>query len=154
MRWPLPQATDGEDQVVYRSGARHVPRLQRRSTAAASPVELSPDTSQLSSGPPAISDRISSDSSRGWEPKRSSRWPEIPGSLQQLTQSLAASTGTNLVTVAADATDAAAMSALFDRFGTDLPPLEGIYLAAFAGGPVLLSEMTDDDVAGDVLVPS
>jgi phthiocerol/phenolphthiocerol synthesis type-I polyketide synthase B len=69
-----------------------------------------------------------------------------PGSLQQLAQSLA-STGTDLVEVAADATDAAAMSALFDRFGTDLPPLEGIYLAAFAGGPVLLSEMTDDDVA-------
>ena len=58
-----------------------------------------------------------------------------------------ASTGTNLIEVAADATDAAAMRALFDRFGTDLPPLEGIYLAAFAGGPVLLSEMTDDDVA-------
>jgi acyl carrier protein len=28
-----------------------------------------------------------------------------------------------------------------------LPPLEGIYLAAFAGRPVLLSEMSDDDVA-------
>ena len=48
--------------------------------------------------------------------------------------------------MAADATDETAMSALFDRFGADLPPLEGIYLAAFAGGPVLLSEMTDDDV--------
>ncbi|WP_373176080.1 KR domain-containing protein, partial [Mycobacterium marinum] len=34
----------------------------------------------------------------------------------------------------------------FDRFGADLPPLEGIYLAAFAGGPVLLNEMTDADV--------
>ena len=70
-----------------------------------------------------------------------------PGSrLAELTQSLDA-TGTNLIQVAADATDPAAMNALFDRFGTDLPPLEGIYLAAFAGRPVLLSEMTDDDVA-------
>ena len=43
-------------------------------------------------------------------------------------------------------TDEAAMTALFDRFGTDLPPLEGIYLAAFAGGPVTLRDMTDDDV--------
>ncbi|WP_373185361.1 KR domain-containing protein, partial [Mycobacterium marinum] len=34
----------------------------------------------------------------------------------------------------------------FDRFGADLPPLEGIYLAAFAGQPVLLTEMTNDDV--------
>ncbi len=38
------------------------------------------------------------------------------------------------------------MAALFDRFGTDLPALEGIYLAAFAGGPVTLRDMTDDDV--------
>ena len=38
------------------------------------------------------------------------------------------------------------MAALFDRFGTELPALEGIYLAAFAGGPVALSAMTDDDV--------
>ena len=51
-----------------------------------------------------------------------------------------------LVVVAADVTDEAAMTALFDRFGTDLPPLEGIYLAAFAGGPVTLCDMTDDDV--------
>ena len=38
------------------------------------------------------------------------------------------------------------MSALFDRFGTDLPPLGGIYLAAFGGGPVTLRDMADDDV--------
>ena len=50
------------------------------------------------------------------------------------------------MTVAADAADEAAMSALFDRFGTDLPPLGGIYLAAFGGGPVTLRDMTDDDV--------
>jgi len=50
------------------------------------------------------------------------------------------------VTVAADASDEAAMTALFDRFGTDLPPLGGIYLAAFGGGPVTLRDMTDDDV--------
>ena len=38
------------------------------------------------------------------------------------------------------------MTALFARFGKDLPPLDGIYLAALAGGEALLSEMTDDDV--------
>lgn len=68
-----------------------------------------------------------------------------PGALDELTQCLAA-TGTDLIAVAADATDPAAMQTLFDRFGTELPPLEGIYLAAFAGRPALLSEMTDDDV--------
>ena len=69
-----------------------------------------------------------------------------PGSrLDELAASLSA-TGTTLVTVAADAADETAMSALFDRFGTDLPPLAGIYLAAFGGGPMTLRDMTDDDV--------
>ena len=73
-----------------------------------------------------------------------------PGSrLDELAASLS-ETGTTLVTVAADAADAAAMAALFDRFGADLPPLHGIYLAAFGGGPVTLADMTDDDVDGDV----
>ena len=69
-----------------------------------------------------------------------------PGSrLDELAARLA-SGGTTLLTVAADVTDEVAMSALFDRFGTELPDLGGIYLAAFAGGPVTLSEMTDADV--------
>jgi phthiocerol/phenolphthiocerol synthesis type-I polyketide synthase B len=69
-----------------------------------------------------------------------------PGSrLDQLATSLSA-TGSTLVTVAADASDETAMSALFDRFGADLPPLSGVYLAAFGGGPMTLRDMTDDDV--------
>ena len=65
--------------------------------------------------------------------------------LEELAAELS-SGGTTLVEVAADAADEAAMTALFARFGKDLPPLEGIYLAALAGGEALLSEMTDDDV--------
>ena len=57
-----------------------------------------------------------------------------------------AQSGTTLVSVAADAADAAAMAELFARFGGDLPPLDGIYLASLAGGEALVSEMTDDDV--------
>jgi phthiocerol/phenolphthiocerol synthesis type-I polyketide synthase B len=67
------------------------------------------------------------------------------GRLDELARRLS-STGTTLIAVAADATDETAMAALFDRFGTELPALEGIYLAAFAGGPVALSDMTTDDV--------
>ncbi len=139
------QCADEEDQVVYRSGARHVPRL-RRTAPTASPVELSPETSQLVIGATGnIGPHLIRQLAR-MGAKTVVAVARKPGSLQELTHSLA-STGTNLIEVAADATDAAAMRALFDRFGTDLPPLEGIYLAAFAGGPVLLSEMTDDDVA-------
>ncbi|CKO86926.1 phenolpthiocerol synthesis type-I polyketide synthase PPSB [Mycobacterium tuberculosis] len=69
--------TDGEDQVVYRSGARHVPRLQRR-TLPGKPVTLNADPASSSSVRPATSDRISSDSSRGWGLRQSSRWLASP----------------------------------------------------------------------------
>ncbi|KLO36200.1 type I polyketide synthase [Mycobacterium haemophilum] len=140
---------DREDQVVYRAGVRRAPRLQRRTASAVSPVKLSSGqaTSQLvigatgNIGPHLIRQLAAMGATTIVTVSRN------PGTrLAELAASLAA-TGTNLISVAADATDPAAMTALFDRFGVDLPPLEGIYLAAFAGQPVLLSDMTDDDVA-------
>ncbi len=136
--------TDGEDQVVYRSGARHVPRLQRR-TLPGKPVTLNADASQLVIGATGnIGPHLIRQLAR-MGAKTIVAMARKPGALDELTQCLAA-TGTDLIAVAADATDPAAMQTLFDRFGTELPPLEGIYLAAFAGRPALLSEMTDDDV--------
>ncbi|KCF68392.1 phenolpthiocerol synthesis type-I polyketide synthase PpsB [Mycobacterium tuberculosis KT-0016] len=136
--------TDGEDQVVYRSGARHVPRLQRR-TLPGKPVTLNADASQLVIGATGnIGPHLIRQLAR-MGAKTIVAMARKPGALDELTQYLAA-TGTDLIAVAADATDPAAMQTLFDRFGTELPPLEGIYLAAFAGRPALLSEMTDDDV--------
>ncbi|WP_072520524.1 phthiocerol type I polyketide synthase PpsB [Mycobacterium tuberculosis] len=136
--------TDGEDQVVYRSGARHVPRLQRR-TLPGIPVTLNADASQLVIGATGnIGPHLIRQLAR-MGAKTIVAMARKPGALDELTQCLAA-TGTDLIAVAADATDPAAMQTLFDRFGTELPPLEGIYLAAFAGRPALLSEMTDDDV--------
>jgi phthiocerol/phenolphthiocerol synthesis type-I polyketide synthase A len=137
---------DGEDQVVYRRGVRHVPRLERRALPTESPATLDADTSQLVIGATGnIGPRLIRQLA-AMGAKTIVAVSRRPGPrLKELAESLVAE-GTNLVTVAADATDEAAMSALFDRFGTDLPPLEGVYLAAFAGGPVLLSEMTDDDV--------
>ncbi|MGO9032757.1 SDR family NAD(P)-dependent oxidoreductase, partial [Mycobacterium sp.] len=136
----------GEDQVVYRSGVRRAPRLERRTAPAAS-VTLSENTSQLvigatgNIGPHLIRQLVQMGAKTIVTVSRN------PGTrLAELAESLDA-TGTNLIPVAADATDPAAMTALFDRFGVDLPPLEGIYLAAFAGQPVLLVDMTDDDVA-------
>ncbi|MEB4245866.1 type I polyketide synthase [Mycobacterium ulcerans] len=138
-------ATDSEDQVVYRSGVRHVPRLRRHSLTA-QPVALDAGASQLvigatgNIGPHLINQLAEMGAKTIVAVSRN------PGQrLQKLAESLAAE-GVNLVIAAADATDEAAMTALFDRFGADLPPLEGIYLAAFAGQPVLLTEMTNDDV--------
>ena len=136
----------GEDQVVYRAGARHVPRLQRRAPVQVSAGLLGEDTSQLvigatgHIGPHLIQQLADMGAATIVAVSRNPG-----GRLDELARRLA-STGTTLIVVAADATDETAMSALFDRFGTDLPALEGIYLAAFAGGPVALTDMSDDDV--------
>jgi phthiocerol/phenolphthiocerol synthesis type-I polyketide synthase B len=138
---------DGEDQVVYRAGVRRVPRLQRGSPPSTSTVELGKDGSHLvigatgSIGPHLIQQLADMGAANIVAVSRN------PGSrLDELARSLSAN-GTTLVMVAADASDEAAMSALFDRFGTDLPPLGGIYLAAMGGGPAALGDMTNDDVA-------
>jgi phthiocerol/phenolphthiocerol synthesis type-I polyketide synthase B len=137
---------DGEDQVVYRAGLRRVPRLKRAYPASTSLAQLDKDSSYLvigatgNIGPHLIQQLAVSGAGTVVAVSRN------PGSrLDELAASLS-STGTTLVTVAVDAADETAMSALFDRFGADLPPLAGIYLAAFGGGPVTLLDMTDDDV--------
>ena len=138
---------DGDDQVVYRAGIRRVPRLQSGYLPSAPPVKLDRDSSYLvigatgNIGPRLI--RQLADSGAGTVVAVSRN----PGShLDEVAAGLSAS-GATLVTVAADAADEAAMGALFERFGADLPPLAGIYLAAFVGGPITLRDMTDADVA-------
>ena len=139
-------AADGEDQVVYRAGVRHVPRLQRGNPTATSAAVLDKDTTQLVIGPtgnigPHLIQQLAN-MGAGTIVAVSRN----PGSrLDELAHTLS-SKGTKIVTVAADAADEAAMKTLFDRFGTDLPPIDGIYLAAFAGRPVPLGQMTHDDV--------
>jgi phthiocerol/phenolphthiocerol synthesis type-I polyketide synthase B len=137
---------DGEDQVVYRAGVRHVPRLQSGNPPSTSPVKLDKGSSHLvigatgNIGPHLIRQLADMDASTIVAVSRN------PGSrLDELARTLS-DKGTTLVTVAADASDESAMTALFERFGTDLPPLGGIYLAAFGGAPVTLRDMTDDDV--------
>jgi phthiocerol/phenolphthiocerol synthesis type-I polyketide synthase B len=139
-------ADDGEDQVVYRAGVRYAPRLERRSPTLEGGTVLGPDGSHLvvgatgNIGPQLIGQLADMGA------KTIVAVSRRPGNrLDELSERLAA-TGTTLIPVAADAADASAMAALFDRFGTELPPLDGIYLAAFAGGPVTLRDMTDDDV--------
>jgi phthiocerol/phenolphthiocerol synthesis type-I polyketide synthase B len=137
---------DGEDQVVYRAGVRHAPRLQLRNSPSPSPVELDRDSCHLvvgatgNIGPHLIQQLAGMGAATIVAVSRQ------PGSrLEDLAQALSAR-GTNLITVAADAADEGAMTALFERFGSDLPPLAGVYLAAFGGGPVTLADMTDEDV--------
>jgi phthiocerol/phenolphthiocerol synthesis type-I polyketide synthase B len=140
------QADDHEDQVVYRAGVRRVPRLQKGYAPSTTPAELSSTSSYLvigatgNIGPHLIQQLADSGAGTVVAVSRN------PGSkLDDLAAGLAPS-GTTLVTAAADAADESAMSAVFDRFGKDLPPLAGIYVAAFGGGPITLMEMTEADV--------
>ncbi len=139
------RAGDGEDQVVYRAGVRHVPRLERRTPPAAG-KRLAGGTSHLvigatgNIGPDLIRQLCEMGAETIVALSR-----HAGSQLDELAYSLA-SKGTKLIAVAADAADEAAMTLLFKRFGADLPPLDGVYLAALAGGAALLSDMTDDDV--------
>jgi phthiocerol/phenolphthiocerol synthesis type-I polyketide synthase B len=140
------QTGDGEDQVVYRAGTRRVPRLQRGYPSSTSPAELDKHGCHLVIGATGNIGAHLIRQLAGMGAATIVAVSRNPGSrLDELATSLTA-TGTTLVTVAADAADETAMRALFDRFGADLPPLAGIYLAAFGGGPVTLRDMTDDDV--------
>jgi phthiocerol/phenolphthiocerol synthesis type-I polyketide synthase B len=140
------QADDHEDQIVYRAGVRRVPRLQKGYAPAAAAAELSADSAYLVIGAtgnigPHLIQQLA-DSGAGTVVAVSRK----PGAkLDELAAKLAPS-GTQVLTAAADAADESAMSAVFDRFGDDLPPLGGIYVAAFGGGPTELLEMTEEDV--------
>ncbi|WP_137149073.1 type I polyketide synthase [Mycolicibacterium sp. CR10] len=139
---------DGEDQLVYRAGARRVARLVHALPPAAAPgaETLDVDGAHLVIGAtgnigPRLIEQLATMGARTVVAVSRN-----PGSrLDELTSQLAA-TGTTVVTVAADAADEASLRPLFDRFGADLPPLSGIYLAAMSGGPVTLDQMTHDDV--------
>ncbi len=147
--WVLAESRAGgsEDQVLYRAGVRRVARLRQTATAASSSVRLDPGGSHLvigatgNIGPHLIGYLAGQGAGTIVAVSRN------PGSrLDGLTKALSLK-GIRLVTVAADAGDEAALTALFDRFGADLPPLAGVYLAAFGGGPTTLRDMTDHDVA-------
>jgi acyl transferase domain-containing protein/acyl carrier protein len=138
------RSTD-DDQAVHRRGLRHVPRIEPRPMPAVALTRFEGNTSHLvigatgNVGPYLIRQLAEMGAATIVAVSRSGA-----GRLTELTAELKTA-GTTLVEAAADAADDAAMAALFDRFGDDLPPLEGVYLAALAGGEALLTEMTDAD---------
>ena len=138
-------ASDRDDQAVYRSGVRRVPRLEPQPLPAVPLTRLESGTTHLvvgatgNVGPYLIRQLADMGASTVVAVSRRGT------GLAELAAELAAG-GTTLVEVAADAADEASMAAVFQRFGRDLPPLDGIYLASLAGGEALLTEMTDDDL--------
>ena len=144
----LAEARSGgsEDQVVYRAGVRRVARLRHTTAAATGGVRLDPGGSHLVVGAtgnigPHLIGYLAGQGATTIVAVSRNPGTRLDGLAETLSQR-----GIRLVSVAADASDETALSALFDRFGADLPPLAGIYLAAFGGGPTTLRDMTDDDV--------
>ncbi|MEW5809830.1 MAG: type I polyketide synthase [Actinomycetota bacterium] len=139
------ESADRDDQVVYRAGERRVPRLQPRAVPAVAVNRLENNTSHLvvgatgNVGPYLIRQLADMGASTVVAVSRRGT------GLAELAAEVAAK-GTTLVEVAADAGDDASMAAVFERFGRDLPPLDGVYLASLAGGEALLTEMTDEDL--------
>ena len=138
-------SSDDEDQVVYRAGVRRVPRMVPTNPPAAA-AALDADGCHLVIGAtghigPQLVRQLADMGA-----KTIVTVSRNPGAkLDELAADLSAA-GTELVSVAADAADETAMTALFERFGADLPQLRGIYLGAFAGGPTELLEMSDEDI--------
>ncbi|MCH9710673.1 MAG: SDR family NAD(P)-dependent oxidoreductase, partial [Actinomycetia bacterium] len=136
---------DRDDQAVYRGGVRRVPRLKPQPLPAVPLTRLESGTSHLvigatgNVGPYLI--RQLADMGASTVVAASRRGT----GLADLAAELAAE-GTTLVEIAADAADEDSMATVFERFGADLPPLEGIYLASLAGGEALLTDMTDEDL--------
>jgi phthiocerol/phenolphthiocerol synthesis type-I polyketide synthase B len=147
--WVLAEVNGGgsEDQVCYRAGVRRVARLRRTTAAATGQVRLDPGGSHLVVGAtgnigPHLIGYLAGQGATTIVAVSRNPGTRLDGLAETLSQR-----GIRLVSVAADASDEAALSALFDRFGTDLPPLAGVYLAAFGGGPTTLRDMTDGDVS-------
>jgi phthiocerol/phenolphthiocerol synthesis type-I polyketide synthase B len=147
--WILGEARAGgpEDQVVYRAGVRRVPRLRQSAAASATgQVRLDPGSSHLVVGAtgnigPHLIGYLAGQGATTIVAVSRNPGTRLDGLAETLSQR-----GIRLVSVAADASDEGALRALFDRFGADLPPLAGIYLAAFGGGPTTLRDMTEGDV--------
>ncbi|MCH9667515.1 MAG: SDR family NAD(P)-dependent oxidoreductase [Actinomycetia bacterium] len=136
---------DRDDQAGYRSGVRRVPRLEPHPLPAAPLTRLESGTSHLvigatgNVGPYLI--RQLADLGATTIVAVSRRGTGLADLAAEL-----ATAGTTLVEISADAADEVAMTAVFQRFGADLPPLEGVYLASLAGGEALLTDMSDDDL--------
>ncbi|MEU1284230.1 type I polyketide synthase [Kitasatospora sp. NPDC005856] len=144
-----PGRTGHEPQVAHRRGERHVPRLTR-ARVPADTARLDPDGSHLLIGAsgllgPRIAERLVALGARHLVlASRRGPAPELAERLR--------AAGAEVVTVALDVSDAAAMTALFDRFGSELPPLHGVFNAALSGGYTETAGLTEPEVA-DMLRP-
>ena len=155
------RAAGSEDQLALRNDQRLVPRLVRRMPLAASPVSWRNDRTYLVTGGlgglglqltewmATCGAGVIVLTGRNALPPRA-EWDDVPAGSRMERQvaaiRAAEALGATVDVVVADVADRAAMTALFQRFGADLPPLAGVIHAAAALGNATISAMTADDI--------
>ena len=148
---------DGEDQVARRGRGRYVARLVRSRGLKTQPVRLRPDAAYLVTGGLG---RLGLKVAR-WMAEQGARhlalmgrkglpdralWPTLPPESEAGRAAAAATEieglGATVEVVAGDASDAARMAAVLERFGQGSPALRGVIHAAAAPGSVSVRDMT------------
>ncbi len=151
------EAPDGEDQVAWRGDARYVARLVRNRGLKTQPARLRAEAAYLITGGLG---RLGLKVAR-WMAEQGARhlvlmgrkglpdratWPALQPESDAGRQAAAVraveALGATVEIVAADASDAEQMSAVFARFGQGAPALRGVIHAAASPGSVSLREMT------------
>jgi myxalamid-type polyketide synthase MxaE and MxaD len=150
-----------DDQFAVRDGLRMVPRLVRRQAVASAAAELRSSGAYLVTGGLGglglqLTRWLAAGGAgtivltgRNGMPPRSEWGTAQPGSrvAQQIDAiRTAEASGASVEVVVADVAEAATMTALFRRFGDDLPPLAGVVHAAAALGNASTATMTAHDV--------
>ena len=137
---------DGEDQIAFRHGERHVARLMRSKWTPAKkpPLRFSADGSYLiAGGMGKVGLRLAR-----WLAERGAKHlvltsrggtPSVAGAIEEIE-----SLGARVVGVAADVTDGSAMAALIGRFGGEFPALRGVVHAVADTSSGSLEEMDTD----------
>ena len=129
---------DGEDQVVWRGDRRYVPRLMRKTgVGSAAAWQASPAGAYLiTGGLGGLGLKLAS-----WLAERGARHLVLMGrsgltgrDADRKVSAIKAIevSGASVTVIAADVANRAEMTALFDRFGHDLPALRGVIHAAAA----------------------
>ncbi|WP_329125206.1 SDR family NAD(P)-dependent oxidoreductase [Streptomyces sp. NBC_01353] len=136
------------EQSAHRAGARYVPRLTDAVRPVSAPAVLDDQGSHLVVGAtgrlgPALLDRLVRLGARHLV-LMSRRG--LTGAATGVVDRLRAQ-GVTITPIAADVTDETDVRELFTRFGTDLPPLRGIYQAAFVEDVSTLADMSEERLA-------
>ena len=140
------EGADGEDQVAYRGGTRHVARLERASVPVAGPPALDPDATYLVIGGFGGLGLLVGRWLAGCGARHIALLGRTPDMASDAVRDIEAA-GVRIIPLVCDIADAAALRETLARFGREDPPLRGLIHAATAGSMAPIAELTPATVA-------